>query len=118
MLRDSKTRWSLCLHQKGFKNVSTFKNLFVDLLSELWPYILHAQALSFHEAALKGKGQTLSAVETAYEIGQPKDNLAQKLNNPFLFFICSLVVKLEDNGTDIDEEFVKCTATTFNKNIP
>lgn len=92
------------------------KNFFEDPTSELWLYFLHAQSASFHQAVLKIEGQTLSAIEAAKEIKQLKDGLAQKETNQFLpFTVRSLMVKLKDSGINIDDEFVKSTATEFYK---
>ncbi|GBP21238.1 hypothetical protein EVAR_84363_1 [Eumeta japonica] len=77
---------------------------------------LHAQSASFHHAVLKVEGQTVSAIEAAKEINHLKDNLAQKQINQFLpFTVRNLIEKLKDNGTNIDEDFVKNTATEFYK---
>ncbi|KAK4877006.1 hypothetical protein RN001_009512 [Aquatica leii] len=91
------------------------KNFFEDPSSKLWLY-LHAQSASFHQAVLKLEGQTVSAIEAAKEINQLKDNLTQKQTNQFLpFTVRQLMVKSKNNGTDIDKEFVKRTATEFCK---
>ncbi|XP_044741892.1 uncharacterized protein LOC123302864 [Chrysoperla carnea] len=92
------------------------KDFFEDPTSELWLYFLHAQSASFHQAVLKIEGQTLSAIDVAKEINQLKENLIQKQTNQFLpFTVRTLIVKLKDNGSNIDEDFVKRTATEFYK---
>lgn len=90
------------------------KNFFEGPRFEFWYYFLHAQSASFHEAVLKLEDQTVLAIEAAKEIKQLRDNLTQKETNQFLpFTVRQLMLKLKDNSTDIDEEFVKRMATEF-----
>ncbi|XP_047036755.1 protein FAM200B-like [Helicoverpa armigera] len=132
MLGYSKTRWLALMPalERVLKMYQPLKNYFLsiekcpqllkiffeDPTSELWFYFLHAQSASFHQAVLKLEGQTVSAIEAAKEINQLKDNLIQKQTNQFLpFMVRQLILKLKDSGTNIDEEFVKRTATEFYK---
>ncbi len=82
----------------------------------MWLLFLHAQSASFHQAVLKIESQTLSVIEAAKEINQLKDTLAQKETNQCLpFTVRNLMVKLNNSGTVIDDDFVKSTATEFYK---
>jgi len=130
MLGYSKTRWLALMPalERVLKMYQPLKNYFLsiekgplllkiffeDPTSELWLYFLHGQSASFHQAVLKLEGQTVSAIEAAKEINQLKDNLTQKQTNQFLpFMVRQLIVKSKDNVTEVDEEFVKRTATEF-----
>ncbi|GFY54581.1 uncharacterized protein TNIN_172131 [Trichonephila inaurata madagascariensis] len=87
-----------------------------NVLTKLQSSLKKDLIASFYQAVLQLEGQTVSAIEAAKVINELKDNLTQKQTNHFLpFMVRQLMLKLKDSGTDIDEEFVKRTATEFYK---
>lgn len=91
------------------------KTFFENPSSELWLFFIHAQSATFHQTVLKIEGQTVSAIETAKEINQLKDNLALKQNSFFLPHAArNILLKLQKTGV-VNEENVKSVAVEFYK---
>lgn len=114
--------------RESFKNFPATRELFFSKVSEK-PflkilgqncdfYFLHTHSESFYQAVLQIKSQIISRIEAAKDINQLKGNSTQKQSNQLLPYTArSLLVKLKDSGTDIDDEFFKTTIAKIFKQV-
>jgi hypothetical protein len=89
-------------------------NFFETSLSEVWLYFAHTWALSFHEAAKKAEGQSVTVFEIIDSINGLKTTLMFKLEDSFLpSAVRTILGKLETEGELPQEEVQKFRATAL-----